>query len=150
MTANRTGLLISGIVALALTACAPSVNTRGNLVEDDRLSQLVVGQTTARDVAGLLGTPTTVATFDERTWYYIGQRTEQTAFFDPAVVERRILKISFNEAGVVESLDEYGPDDALDVELVERETPSLGRRMSFFEQMLGNLGRFNPAGNDNQ
>ena len=145
MTANRTGLWISGIVAVALTACAPSVNTRGNLVEDERLSQLVVGQTTARDVAALLGTPTTVATFDERTWYYIGQRTEQTAFFDPDLVERRILKIRFDETGRIESLEEYGPDDALEVELVERETPSLGRRMSFLEQMLGNLGRFNPA-----
>jgi outer membrane protein assembly factor BamE (lipoprotein component of BamABCDE complex) len=140
------GLLIAGLVAAAAGACSPAVNTRGNLVEDDRLSQVTVGQSTAREVATLLGTPTTVATFDERTWYYIGQRTEQRAFFRPDVVDRRVLKIRFDEAGVVRSLEEYGPEDAMEVELVERETPSLGRRMSFLEQMIGNFGRFNPAG----
>jgi outer membrane protein assembly factor BamE (lipoprotein component of BamABCDE complex) len=143
--AIRSALLIAGLVAVGLGACAPSVNTRGNLVEDERLGRLTVGQTTAREVATLLGTPTTVATFDERTWYYIGERTEQRAFFDPDVVERRILEIRFDEAGVMQSLEEYGPDDAQEVELVERETPSLGRRMSFLEQMIGNLGRFNPG-----
>jgi outer membrane protein assembly factor BamE (lipoprotein component of BamABCDE complex) len=146
----RTGICLAGLVALSLAACAPAVNTRGNLVEDQRLSRLAVGQTTAQEVANLLGTPTTVATFDERTWYYIGQRTEQRAFFDPNIVERRILKIRFDRAGVIESVEEYGPDDALEVELVERETPSLGRRMSFLEQMIGNLGRFNPAAGEEQ
>jgi outer membrane protein assembly factor BamE (lipoprotein component of BamABCDE complex) len=141
--AIRSGFVIAGLVAVGLGACAPAVNTRGNLVEDDRLGQLAVGQTTAREVATLLGTPTTVATFDERTWYYIGERTEQRAFFEPNVVERRVLEIRFDETGVMQSLEEYGPDDAQEVELVERETPSLGRRMSFLEQMIGNLGRFN-------
>lgn len=137
----------AALVAAALAACSPTVATRGNLVENDKLAQVQVGASTMDDVATVLGTPSTVATFDPRVWYYIGQRTEKTAFFDPDVIERRVLRLRFDDARVVQEIRELSLEDGQPVELVERETPTLGRQMTFFEQMLGNLGRFNnPSG----
>ena len=130
-------------LAIAMAGCAPNVATRGNLVEDTRLDQIVVGSSTANDVVALMGTPTTEATFDQRTWYYIGQRTEQMAFFEPEVTDRRIVVIRFGEDGVVQDIQELGLDDAREVAIVERETPTLGRQITFLEQVIGNLGRFN-------
>ncbi len=133
------------VVGAALTACSPQVATRGHLVEDRRLEQIQVGQSTANDVLAVLGSPSTVAPFDDRVWYYIGQRTERTAFFRPEVIERRVIKIVFDDSGMIREMDELGVDDGMSVELVERETPTLGRRMGFLEQMVGNIGRFNPS-----
>lgn len=126
----------------ATVACAPIVETRGFLVDDDRVAEIAPGQSTARHVLGVLGTPTSVAPFDDRTWFYIGQRTERLAFFAPEVTERRVLVLRFDETGLLDHMDELSADEGQYVELVERETPTLGRRITFLEQIIGNLGRF--------
>ena len=129
-------------LSVAVAACGPVTATRGNLIDNDRLQQIEVGQTTANDVFTILGTPTSVSTFDDRTWYYIGERTEQLAFFDPNIAERRVLRIRFDEAGTVAELAELGAEDAIEVDPIDRETPTLGRQITILEQLLGNIGRF--------
>lgn len=136
-----TALLLS-VTAAAAMACSPIVETRGFLVDDDRMAGLAPGRSTAREVLGVLGTPTTVAPFDDRTWLYIGQRTEKVAFFAPEVTERRVLVLRFDDTGLLQAMDDLSADDGQVVALVDRETPTLGRRMTFLEQVLGNLGRF--------
>lgn len=133
-------------LAVAIAACSPIKATRGNIVEDQKLAELEVGVSTADDVLDVLGSPTTIGTFNERVWYYIGQRTERMSFLEPDIVERRVLMVAFDETGLLQQMEERGMDDAQDVELVERETPTLGRSITFFEQMFGNFGRFNPGG----
>ncbi len=145
---RTTAVLAAMTLAVAVTACAPIRATRGNIVEDEKLAELAVGSSTVNDVLDVLGSPTTVGTFNERVWYYIGQRTERMSFFEPDIIERRVLMVAFDETGVLQQMEERGLDDAQDVELVERETPTLGRRITFFEQMFGNLGRFSPAGEE--
>ncbi len=141
---RRTALAIG--ISLAVAACGPVTATRGNLVDNDRLDQIQVGQSNANDIFALLGTPTSVSTFDSRTWYYIGERTEQVAFFDPNITERRVLMIRFDEVGTVTELAELGPEDAIEVDPVGRETPTLGRQITILEQLLGNVGRFTEGG----
>jgi outer membrane protein assembly factor BamE (lipoprotein component of BamABCDE complex) len=132
------------LVAAALTACTPRVATRGNLVEDYRLEQVHTGTSTKADVATILGTPTTVSTFDENVWYYIGQRVETVAFYAPEVTKRRVLRMQFDPgSGVLQDLKQLDLKDGEDVAMVSRETPTLGRRIGILEQFLGNIGRFN-------
>jgi outer membrane protein assembly factor BamE (lipoprotein component of BamABCDE complex) len=143
---GRTTLLV-GAVGLALTAagCGPTIATRGNLVDDERLGQIQPGISTADDVAVLWGSPSATGTFDTQTWYYIGQRVESTAFFKPEIVERRVLVVHFTEYGVVDSIEELDLEDGQQVELVERETPTLGRSITLLEQLMGNIGRTPPG-----
>ncbi|MCA8908185.1 MAG: outer membrane protein assembly factor BamE [Rhodospirillaceae bacterium] len=142
------GACLAVALAVGLGGCGGDVRTRGHLVEDRYLAELTVGQSTAEEVLQALGTPSTVAPFDDHTWYYIGQREEQTAFFRPDVLERRVVMVRFDDAGILSEMGERTLDDAEEVNLVERETPSLGREMGFLEQMLGNIGRFNPGSED--
>lgn len=138
-----------GTLALTLSllaSCSPVVNQRGNLVDDARLARIEVGQMNRVEVLNLLGTPTSRATFDDDTWYYIGQVTEKTAFFNPEVIERRIIKLQFDTDGTLVKLDELTLEDAQEIDTVDRETPTLGRELGALEQLLGNLGRFNPGG----
>jgi outer membrane protein assembly factor BamE (lipoprotein component of BamABCDE complex) len=58
------------------------------------------------------------------------------------VVERRVLIVRFDQAGVVREIKKLDETNGQDVEMVDRSTPTAGREMTFFEQMLGNVGRF--------
>lgn len=148
MVTKRAGKRAGTAIALALATavmagCAPTVNTRGNLIEDGRLQSVRPGVSTQADVRAALGPPTVVPQFADTTWYYIGQVTEKRAFFEPEIVERRVVRVEFDELGTVATIDEVSLEDGQEVELVDRETPTRGRQMGFLEQMLGNLGRFN-------
>ncbi|MBV6632737.1 MAG: outer membrane protein assembly factor BamE [Alphaproteobacteria bacterium] len=140
----RNTLLATALISLTVAGCSPVVATRGNLIEDKTLAQLEVDEMNRIDVLNLFGTPTSRATFDQDTWYYIGQTTEQTAFFEPEVTDRRILKLQFDREGVLRDVQELSLEDAQEIDTVSRETPTRGRQLGVLEQLLGNLGRFNP------
>lgn len=135
-------ILAAALLGAAVTACAPTLATRGNMTDPDAVAQIKTGSTTRDQVAGLLGTPTSVGTFDQKVWYYIGQKTEKTAFFKPDVLERRVVVVHFNDSGVVSDVKTLDQNQGQDIEMVERTTPTHGREMGFLEQMIGNFGRF--------
>jgi outer membrane protein assembly factor BamE (lipoprotein component of BamABCDE complex) len=145
---NRDALRLA-VTALALSmtlaGCAGRVDTRGNLADPEVVGQITPGQSTRGTVQDLLGSPTTVATFNDRTWYYIGQKTEKLAFFQPEILEQEVVAIHFDPSGVVEDVKVYGPDDARQVKLVDRTTPTAGKEITVLQQLLGNVGRFNTA-----
>lgn len=140
------GLIVGTLLVGLLAACAPVIENRGNLVDDERMARLEVGETRAEDVLIDIGTPSAVAPFDDRTWYYIGQVTSKTAFFNPEIIDRRVVRVRFDAAGVLSEVAEVTLEEGETLQLVERETPTLGRTVGFLEQMLGNVGRFNTPG----
>ena len=96
-------------------------------------------------VLALLGTPSTVSTFDDQKWYYIGQKSTQFAFHHPEILERSILVVSFDNTGYVSDKRIYSLDDGRDITPVARQTPTEGCDFSVMQQLLGNLGRL-PGG----
>jgi outer membrane protein assembly factor BamE (lipoprotein component of BamABCDE complex) len=122
------------------------VEQRGNLPDPAKVAQIQPGVTTKETVTQLLGTPSSVATFSDKTWYYISRRTEQLAFFDPDVVDQQVVAIGFDDGGVVRNVARSNLADARQVEPSERVTPAAGRELGILEQLLGNLGRFNSEG----
>lgn len=139
---NLRPVLLAGVLALALGACAQNVQVRGNIPDSDVVSKINPGVHTRIDIASLLGSPSTVSTFQDSKWYYIGQKTTQFAFFEPEVIERKVLVISFDDAGYVADTRTYGLEDGKVIDPVERITPTEGREFSIIQQLLGNLGRF--------
>ncbi len=128
------------LMALVLGACAPITATRGNLVEPERLARIEVGRSTDEDVVDILGSPTVTGTFDDNRWYYVGQVTEQRAFFRPEIASQQIIAIAFDTDGVVAAVDRISEEEAREVGMVNRTTPTGGRELGFFEQIFGNLG----------
>ena len=64
---------------LAVAGCSANYDNTGYVSRPDAMSQLKPGVVTREDVQRLLGTPSSVAAFDDKTWYYIGEKTEQVA-----------------------------------------------------------------------
>lgn len=139
---NQHKILLSCIVSSTLLACAPTHNVRGNIIQDYQLDEIQVGLDTQSDVLRKLGSPTTKAPFDENTWFYIGQETEKHGILDPKVTSERIIHVSFNSAGILETFQDLDTQ-RLDLPYVRRETPTSGNSVTALQQFLGNLGRFN-------
>ncbi len=134
-------LILVAAALLSTTACAPKIAQRGQLVDPEQLAKVETGISTREDVAKLLGSPTQVATFDEKTWYYFGRTTKQTSFFDPEVTDQRAVEIHFDDAGVVTEVKTLDPSQTTEISPVARHTPTYGRETTFFEQLVGNIGQ---------
>jgi len=137
-----------GLIALMATSCAPRIETRGNPLDPDILTDIEPGEMAKDEVSEILGAPSTTSLFNEgkiETWYYISERTEAVAFFAPEVKKRKVVAISFNEADVIQRIDNIGLEDGKLVEHIERKTPTHGNEMNILDQILGNLGRFNKS-----
>lgn len=126
-----------------MASCSPIIDTRGHNEEELDLSQVVKGQTSAADVAALLGSPTSTSSFGATTWYYITAKQERVGIFAPEITQQRVRAIQFDDTGVVSDIRDYELKDGKQVELVEKVTPTEGHDLTMMEQMLGNLGRFN-------
>lgn len=133
-------------VALGLASCQPTIDQRGNLPDQKKLATIEPGVTTKEMVTQVLGTPSSVSTFSDKTWYYISRRTEQTAFFDPKVLDQQVVVVAFDDGGVVRDVQHLNLADGRPVDPTARETPSAGKELGFFEQLIGNLGKFNANG----
>jgi len=134
------------IAAMALVAgCATSVEQRGNLPTQDKIAEVHPGTTTKDEVIKILGSPSSVSIFNDKSWYYISRRTGQVAFFNPNVLDQQVYIVNFDDQGVVRAVDHKGLQDGNDITPVARATPAPGRELSFLEQVIGNLGKFNKS-----
>lgn len=100
------------------------------------------GVATKQDVRAALGSPSSTAAFDSRVWYYISQVKVRQAFFKPDTAQQQVLVMHFDNNDVVDRIGVLAEDDSKEVTLVARETPTAGHKLTFLEQLLGNVGRF--------
>jgi outer membrane protein assembly factor BamE (lipoprotein component of BamABCDE complex) len=142
---RRLGLrhIVLGLALGALAACSVPVNDRGDLPKPDALTQIKPGVTDKQTVRRLIGSPSTVASFDDNIWYYISSQTKQIAFLKPEVLDQKVVIIHFDPKGVVTAVDERGLKDAKAVTPNPNATPAQGRKFTFLEQLIGNFGKFN-------
>ena len=132
------------LATLALTvACEPVRRTHGYAPRPAQLAEVTIGSDSKPVVAGKIGRPTTLGAFDTDDWYYITRSTESRAFLEPKLVSQEVVVVGFSDNGVAESVDRYGVEDGRVVNLVTRTTPTRGKRLTFLQQLLGNVGRFN-------
>ncbi len=131
--------------ALTLAACSPTIANRGNLISDNIFKQVEADKSSRDDVTRIWGSPTTVSSFDNDTWYYIGETTEQTGIFLPKVTKRRLVRVRF-DGDKVASIEDLDPSKAENIAIVSRTTPNAGKDFTAVQQLIGNIGRYNGSG----
>ena len=140
------GLMLG--MALLLAGCgwlSPPPTVRGIHVDADALKELVPGTSTKADVTALVGSPTAHATFDDNTWLYIGEQTQPRVGQTLVVLNQKVVVMTFNDQGVLQHIETKDKDSSLPVTVIARTTPSPGTEANFFQQLLGNIGRFVPG-----
>ena len=139
--ATRRLILAGCAIPIGLASCTPIIANRGNMLDEDRIAQVKTGTSSKNDVFEALGSPSIVSTFDDNTWYYVGQRTVREAFFKPQVTDRKVIAVQFDDSDHVRAVERIGLDQAVDVEPLTETTPAVGREITFMEQLIGNIGR---------
>ncbi len=140
-TAKRL-LLAAGLCAMvALAACSPRVDIRGNSAEQEDMIRIRQGITSASDVRRVLGPPSTVSAFDDRTWYYISKREETVAFYAPEVKKQQVIELLFDDKQVVKRIRTYGLADARKVDRIPRTTKADAGEPGVFRSMIDLLVR---------
>jgi outer membrane protein assembly factor BamE (lipoprotein component of BamABCDE complex) len=141
---------MNAMIALALAglllSCTPQIDNHGNAVDLENLVELEPGKTRKTRVSALLGAPSTMSDYGQDTWIYIGSKIKTVAFFQPEVVNRWVIYITFGADGVINSIGKLSDADGKKIEFVSRETPTAGQRITLLQQLIGNVGRFNGAG----
>ncbi len=141
-SSSRALIILAGLsIPLAIGGCTPIVANRGNMLEEERIAQVKPGASSKNDVFEALGSPSVVSTFDDNTWYYVGQRTEREGVLLPVVTDRKVIAVKFDDTDHVSAVDRIGLDQAVEVEPLDDKTPAVGRDITFMEQLLGNIGR---------
>jgi len=135
-------IVLLPVLALSSSACAPRVATHGFMPRDELINQLSPGQQDKGMVQQLMGSPSSIGTFDEDTWYYITQRTENKSFFRPMIIDQTVLALVFDDQDVLQSIVKYGLEEAQLIEPLEKKTPTVGRKLTILQQLFGNFGRF--------
>ena len=131
------GALLAPLL-VALPGCDPNFNQRGFAPTPGSVEKLEVGTQSREDVIRLVGSPSAVSTFSETQ--------ESFAFLKPVITEQKVIQVTFNDSGRIAGIKNYDLAEAENIAMVQRITPTSGKELTVLEQILGNVGKFNPAG----
>jgi outer membrane protein assembly factor BamE (lipoprotein component of BamABCDE complex) len=146
--ATRQGMRGLGLVlALGLAvSCSPVIRNHGYVPAEDELALIEVGTDTRETVGQKIGRPSTSGLLNDEGWYYVQSKYRHFGPREPKEIERQVLAITFNEAGVVDNIGRYGLEDGKVVEISRRVTETNIKGITLIQQLLGSFGRLD-AGN---
>lgn len=137
----RALVLLLGIAFVA--ACTPIYSNHGYLPTEEDVDEIMVGLDTRETVGAIVGQPGTAGLLTEDAWYYVQSRFEQSGIREKKEVEREVLRISFDDKGVVENIERFGLEEGRVVVLSRRVTTSNTQGIGFLKQLLGGVGQIN-------
>ncbi len=135
----RSGLFVAAIASLA--ACSAQYRSHGYVPNDEDLRQLVVGVDTRASVEELFGVPTVSGVAADSGYYYIRSDMRNFAWRAPEEINREVLAVSFDPAGVVTNIERYGLEDGIVVPISRRVTENGSGDIGFIRKLFGNIGR---------
>jgi outer membrane protein assembly factor BamE (lipoprotein component of BamABCDE complex) len=138
---KRAAINMATIAAVIVLAGCAQMRAHKGMVMDPQLEASVQPGVDNKDsVEKLLGHPTFVGQFTPNDWYYVSRDTTQLAFRNPRVRKQDVMIVRFDPKGNVASVQHTGKALVMNVKPYGKETPTLGRTRSFFEELFGNIG----------
>ena len=132
-------------LGLALTGCMVGEDIHHGYVLDERALAQVKPGMSAEQVLATLGTPSTVSTVGNKSWYYISQTQSRTLhFMGESVTDQRVTAIYFGNGLKVERTALYGLQDGKVFDFISRRTEAGGQEANFVSQLFRGLGTFIP------
>ena len=104
------------IACLFMSSCGwlmPAPVLRGNKVDPESLKELVPGTSTKADVSAVIGSPTARDSFDDNTWLYISEVTQERIGRTLGELNQNVVVVNFDDKGVLTNMHQLGKADAL-------------------------------------
>ncbi len=135
-----------GGLGVALSGCIGEEIRHGYQIDQAALAAVKPGMS-AEQVLQTLGTPSTVSTVGNKSWYYISQNTSRTVMvLGERVDDQKVTAVYFTPAFKVERVALYGLQDGKVFDFIERTTPTSGQDRAFLSQLFRGLTRYEPFG----
>ncbi|MBV9077247.1 MAG: outer membrane protein assembly factor BamE [Methylobacteriaceae bacterium] len=129
----------------ALAGCQIGEDLHHGYVVDERALAQVKPGMGPEQVLQVLGTPSTVSTVGNKSWYYISQKQSRTLqFMGEGVTDQRVTAVYFNQGFKVERVALYGLEDGKVFDFISRRTEAGGAEANFVAQLFRGLGTFIP------
>jgi outer membrane protein assembly factor BamE (lipoprotein component of BamABCDE complex) len=129
------------LLAAAISACTPVIRNHGYVPTENELALVEVGTDTRETVGEKIGRPSTSGLLNDEGWYYVQSQYRLVGPREPREIDRKVLAVTFNEAGVVENIALFGLEDGQVVEISRRVTETNIKGVSLITQLLGSFGR---------
>ncbi|HEY7958655.1 MAG TPA: outer membrane protein assembly factor BamE [Sphingomicrobium sp.] len=126
--------------AMLLAGCAQMRAHKGAIMDPQLAGAIQPGVDNKDSVEKAIGRPTFVGQFTPNDWYYVSRDTSQLAFRNPRVTNEKVMIVRFDQKGNVASVQNTGREMVMNVRPYGKQTPTLGRKRSFFEELFGNIG----------
>ena len=133
------------VASLALAGCSPTYRNHGYIHSDEDLQELAIGIDTRASVEDLVGPPSSGGLLEGGDYYYVRSRTKTFGIRAAKETERQVLVVSFDAAGVLQNVEQFGLEAGRVVRLSRRVTSSAVGNVSLIRQLLGNIGQFDAA-----
>lgn len=139
------------VSATLLQGCVSVRSNHGYVLErgTENLSANI-GLDTKESIIAKYGEPSMISTFSTNSWFYLSSRDQTRAFLKPKTKARKVVAFNFDGEGKVESVEEFAIEDGERISMVSRVTPTRGKELSFWEQLLGSVGQLPIPGADGQ
>jgi outer membrane protein assembly factor BamE (lipoprotein component of BamABCDE complex) len=98
-----------------------------------------------RQLLETVGPPSSGGVLNDGGYYYVRSRERTFGPSAPKEIERQMVAISFDSAGVVSNIERFGLEDGKVVPLVRRITDTAVTDKSLLRQLFGNLGKLGGA-----
>jgi outer membrane protein assembly factor BamE (lipoprotein component of BamABCDE complex) len=142
-------LAVIGLVGVGISGCIGEDLRHGYQIDQAALATVKPGMS-AEQVLQILGSPSTVSTVGNKSWYYISQNTRRTIMFMGEQVEdQKVTAVYFSPGFKVERVALYGLQDGRVFDFIERTTPTSGADRAFLSQLFRGLTRYEPFGSGN-
>jgi outer membrane protein assembly factor BamE (lipoprotein component of BamABCDE complex) len=136
----------AALIVLGAAACTPVRTHQGYVIDSELVDAVQPGVDNRESVLQTLGRPTLTSQFNGGEWYYVSRDSSNMAFQGPKPKTQTTLRIRFDAAGNVASVDRTGAELIASVDPYGKTTPTLGRKRGFFEDLFGNIGTVGAAG----
>jgi outer membrane protein assembly factor BamE (lipoprotein component of BamABCDE complex) len=134
--------LVLAAVVISLTACVSTRARHGYVIERGETAlEAEVGIDSKESILARYGQPSIVPALNANTWYYISSTSNARAFYQTRTTSREVVAFTFDTEGMVADMTTFDLSDGKTIALVDRETPSRGKELSFLEQLLGTVGQ---------
>ena len=130
------------VFASLLVSCTQPIEVHGNRISLKDFDIIEPGKTTEQQVLEQLGKPVITQDYGPKSWVYVESKSQKSVFSGKKILNRTVVRVSFNKKGIATSIDIIPYDKEFDPKIATRKTPTAGQEITVFQQLIGNFGRF--------
>lgn len=141
-SAKVTKTLAGTACILIIAGCSATFKYHGYAPSEIELSDVIVGADTRETVEEIIGKPSSSGILEDGSWYYVSTKVRHYTYKAPKAIERELVAVSFDDAGVVENIERFGLEDGRVIALNRRVTDLPVKGPSALSQIISNIGVF--------